>query len=114
MLNKRQEFKLKLRAIHKELCAYSETVFNDMTLQKAAIVSLKYSVILQAIEDLYYGCEEDQSSAIAYFKSELYKDDCVLVSISEYAMNKIVYSVDDYAEKIGYEENNEDDDFLYM
>ncbi len=113
MTNYKQALKGQLRAIHKELCAYSESVFTEMTKQKYFLVSLKYSVILQAIEDLHCGEEKHQQSAIAYFKGESYLNDCIAVGISEVIMNKIVYSPGKYASKIGYVEVA-DEDLLYF
>lgn len=106
----KQQFKLKLLDIHKAYSIYLDKVIEVE--EAIAPLRFKFNIILNLIEDLYYGTLESQASA----KDTLSRLDLEKVTkalrLPEAMLEKLIYSPDSYAQTIQYKEEIEDDLFI--
>ncbi len=94
-------FSKQLEAIKETLLSYTCDKFKEMNIAKLTIVRITYSVMLQAMVDLYGKDTQQKGLAEEYFKSDDFSKHCEIVSIDEDLMRFIIENPTKYLNSIG-------------
>ncbi len=91
------------------LISYTCDVFDEITPQKLATVTLIYEVIREALADLHGNNKENKDSAIKYFNSDVFDYHCDCVGIDTKLMLYIASNPQQYLSDMVYDkvERNE-------